>query len=236
MRPPDGPPGPNESDWAQVIQIELNSWDPRLLSPRFQPRRRQRAIPVLRPLPLALVALVAVMLAATVLAGGPRALTMAIVHLASGRPQPTATPAPPAPHRAGAGMAPSVFGPASGSVSGGPLGTPLPTQGNPGAQPGDSAAAAAGGAPAQGRAPGSAGAGQTPAAREQPTPPSQHQGAPIPNVPPDSQTTLPTLPTTLPPVHVMPPAHPTLAPPTPSPPTAVPGTGVGRPIPQPTQN
>jgi hypothetical protein len=237
MRPPDGPPGPNESDWAQVIQIELNSWDPRLLSPRFQPRRRQRAIPVLRPLPLALVALVAVTLAATVLAGGPRALTMAIVHLASGRPQPTATPAPPAPHRAGAGMAPSVFAPGPGSISGGPLGTPTPAQGNPDAQPGGSAAAAGGGAPTQGGAPGSAGAGQTPAAvgQEQPPPPSQHQGAPIPNVPSDSQPTLPTLPT-LPPVHVMPPAHPTLAPATPSPPTAVPGAGIGRPLPQPTQN
>ena len=235
MRPPDGPSGPNESDWAQVIQIELNSWDPRLLSARFQPRRRQRAIPVLRPLPLALVTLLAVALAATVLAGGPRALSLAIVNLASGRPQPTATPVPPAPHRGGAALAPSIFGPGSGSASGGPLVTPTPSQGNHSAQPANSpAAAAGGGAPNQGGAPGSAGAGQAPssAGPEQP-PPSQHQGTPIPHLTPDSPT-LPTLPTLPPPVHVMPPAHPTQAPSTPSPPAAVPGVGVGRPIPQPT--
>jgi hypothetical protein len=234
MRPPDGPPGPNESDWAHVIQIELNSWDPRLLSPRFQPRRRQRAVPVLRPLPLALVTLLVVALAAAVLAGGPRALTLAIVNLASGRPQPTATPAPPAPHRGGAGLTPSVFGPGSGSASGGPLGTPTPSQGNPSAQPANSpAAAAGGGAPNQGRNPGSAGMGQAPSSvGQEQAPPSQHQGTPIPQLPPDSPT-LPTLPTLPPIVHVMPPAHPTMAP-TPSPPAAVPGAGVGSPLPQPT--
>jgi hypothetical protein len=212
MRPPDGPPGPNESDWAHVIQIELNSWDPRLLSPRFQPRRRQRAIPVLRPLPLALVTFVAVALAATVLAGGPRALSLVIVHLASGRPQPTATPAPPAPHRAGTGGAPSIFAPGSGAASGGPLRTPIPGQTTSGAQPANSPApAAGGGAPNQAGAPGSAGASQSPATggQDQPPPPSQHQGLPVPNVPPDSHATLPT-PPSLPPVRVMPPAHPTL--------------------------
>jgi hypothetical protein len=88
MRPPDGPPGSNESDWAPLIHAELNSWDPGFLSARFQHRGRQRALPVLRPLPLTLVALVVAVVTAAVLAGGPRALTVVIVNLASGRPQP----------------------------------------------------------------------------------------------------------------------------------------------------
>jgi hypothetical protein len=88
MRPPDVPPGSNESDWAHLIQAELSSWDPGLLSARFHPRGRQLALPVLRPLPLTLVALLAAVVTAAVLAGGPRTLTVVIVNLASGRPQP----------------------------------------------------------------------------------------------------------------------------------------------------
>jgi hypothetical protein len=45
-------------------------------------------LPVLRPLPLTLVALLVAVVTAAVLAGGPRALTVVIVNLANGRPQP----------------------------------------------------------------------------------------------------------------------------------------------------
>jgi hypothetical protein len=95
MGPPDGPSRPNQSEWAQMIQTELNSWDPSCLSSSFHPRARQRgAAAVWRPIPLALAMLIVALLAATALAGGPRALTIAIGNLAGGRPQPTATPAP----------------------------------------------------------------------------------------------------------------------------------------------
>ncbi|MDQ6791488.1 MAG: hypothetical protein M3075_12695 [Candidatus Dormibacteraeota bacterium] len=88
MRPPDGAPGSNDSEWAHLIDAELSSWDPGFLSTRFHPRNRQRALPVLRPLPLTLVALLVAVVTAAVLAGGPRALTVVIVNLANGRPQP----------------------------------------------------------------------------------------------------------------------------------------------------
>jgi hypothetical protein len=87
MRPPDGAPGSNDSEWAHLIDAELSSWDPGFLSTRFHPRNRQRALPVLRPLPLTLVALLVAVVTAAVLAGGPRALTVVIVNLANGRPQ-----------------------------------------------------------------------------------------------------------------------------------------------------
>jgi hypothetical protein len=92
MRPPDGPSGSNESDWAHLIHSQLNSWDPESLSAPFQPRGRPRALPVLRPLPLTLVALVVAVVTAAVLAGGPRALRLVIVNLANGRPQLPAAP------------------------------------------------------------------------------------------------------------------------------------------------
>ena len=88
MRPPDGPPGSNDSECAHLIHAELSSWDPGFLSARFHPRSRPRAMPVLRPLPLTLVALLAAVVTAAVLAGGPRALTAVIVNLAGVRPPP----------------------------------------------------------------------------------------------------------------------------------------------------
>jgi len=91
MRPPDGPPGSNDSECAHLIHAELSSWDPGFLSARFHPRSRPRAMPVLRPLPLTLVALLAAVVTAAVLAGGPRALTAVIVKLAGGRTQPPPT-------------------------------------------------------------------------------------------------------------------------------------------------
>jgi len=98
MGPPDGPSRPNQSDWARMIQTELNSWDPSCLPPSFHPRSQSRPTAAWRPLPLALAVLLGVLLAATALAGGPRALGGAIETLTgSGKPQPSSPPATRAP-------------------------------------------------------------------------------------------------------------------------------------------
>jgi hypothetical protein len=218
MRPPDAPVGATESDWAHVIQAELDSWDTYRLSTRFEPRRRSPAALVWRPLPLVLAALIVAVLTATALAGGPRGLTVVIANLAGGHPQPTATPQP---HVVNPGKA---LNPAdSASTPGGdqtpePAQTPLPQTAS-----GDG----------NSRAAGSGNPGSLPNAPA--SPPSLPQvRLPQPSGIPDQGPHLPPVPSlppipsppTLPPIPILPPipggGHPTplpTPPPTPSPPS-----------------
>jgi hypothetical protein len=212
MGPPDGPSRPNQSEWAQMIQTELNSWDPSCLSASFNPRPRQRgAAAVWRPLPVALAMLIVALLAATALAGGPRALTVVIGNLAGGRPQPTATPAPRSPTGVIQLSPGSISGAASPATPASVV-TPTPSR-QPGAQPVSSQPPA--GQQAGGSPPVSSGASQGSGFR---VPlPSQ---TPVPLLPPVSTPpTQPQLPTP-PPLPVLQPGQ-TGTPPTP------PGQGVG---------
>jgi hypothetical protein len=191
MGPPDGPSRPNQSEWAQMIQTELNSWDPSCLSSSFHPRIRQRGpAAVWRPVPVALAMLIVALLAATALAGGPRALTIAIGNLAGGRPQPTATPAP-APHSTTGVLSPASISGAASSATPTSVVTPTPSR-RPDSQPSSSQVPAA--QQAAGSTPASSGASQgggvqlplpplTPVPHQPPlsTPPSQPQ---LPTPPP----------------------------------------------------
>jgi hypothetical protein len=195
MGPQDGPSGSKELEWADVIQNELNSWDPSRLSTRFHPRSHHRAPGVWRPLPLALAVLLVALLAATALAGGPRGLTMVIANLATGRPQPSATPSS---DHAGGGV--HMASPAAASaVTPGSRGAPIPSQQNA-SQPASS------GAPAgQGQTQGGGTGVPSSVGGSQPLPPQVQ--LPVPEQSPPSN--LPPLPTPalprLPPVPVMPP-------------------------------
>jgi hypothetical protein len=75
-----------------VVRTRLDTWYPSHLPARFRPRAQQRPPRLLRPLPLALAALLLVLLAAGAAAGPTRALTDAIVNLAGSHPAATPTP------------------------------------------------------------------------------------------------------------------------------------------------
>jgi hypothetical protein len=75
-----------------VVRTRLDSWYPAHLPARFRPRARPRAPRLLRPLPLALAALLLVLLAAGAAAGPTRVLTDAIVNLAGSHPATTPSP------------------------------------------------------------------------------------------------------------------------------------------------
>jgi hypothetical protein len=89
-----GPADPGKRHLPELVRTRLDSWYPSHLAPRFQPSQRPRPSPFLRPLPLVLAALLLVLLAATALAGSPRALTDVIVNLAGSHPGATPTPHP----------------------------------------------------------------------------------------------------------------------------------------------
>jgi hypothetical protein len=89
-----GPADPGNRHLPELVRTRLDSWYPSRLAPRFQPSQRPRTRPFLRPLPLVLAALLLVLLAATALAGSPRALTDVIVNLAGSHPGATPTPRP----------------------------------------------------------------------------------------------------------------------------------------------
>jgi hypothetical protein len=189
MGPPDGPSGQREFEWAHVIEIELNSWDPRRLSTRFEPRQRPAVI--WRPLPVALVIFIVAILAATALAAGPRALGTVISSLTP-RPQPSATPVAPHASRVVHLASPST---ASDAIAGTPAASAPATSST--SQP------AATGTPAGQSQP--QGAGRSPG--------DSQAGAPEVQLPPVPQRTrlpqLPPLPTPalphLPPLPVVPP-------------------------------
>jgi hypothetical protein len=84
-----GPADPGNRHLPELVRTRLDSWYPSRLAPRFQPSQRPRTPSFLRPLPLVLAALLLVLLAATALAGSPRALTDVIVNLAGSHPTPT---------------------------------------------------------------------------------------------------------------------------------------------------
>jgi hypothetical protein len=89
-----GPADPGKRHLPELVRTRLDSWYPSHLAPRFQPSQRPRPSPFLRPLPLVLAVLLLVLLAATALAGSPRALTDVIVNLAGSHPGATPTPRP----------------------------------------------------------------------------------------------------------------------------------------------
>ena len=89
-----GPADPGNRHLPELVRTRLDSWYPSRLAPRFQPSQRPRTRSFLRPLPLVLAALLLVLLAATALAGSPRALTDVIVNLAGSHPGATPTPSP----------------------------------------------------------------------------------------------------------------------------------------------
>lgn len=225
MGPPDGPSGPREFEWAHVIQTELNSWDPSCLSPHFRPRPRLRAAGVLRPLPVALLVVIMVVLAATALAAGPRTLSTVIGTLTT-RPKPSATPVTPHASRVvRTGSPNSASGAASGATTGTPAASPSASSAS---QPARSAAPAAQSQPeGGGSSPGSQGAPQQ---VQLPTQPQQSQ---LPQMPPLPTPALPHLPPPpllpqAPPVQgggVPTPGHGTGPPPTPGLPITHPAPG-----------
>jgi hypothetical protein len=87
-----GPADPGMQHLPDVVRTRLDTWYPSHLPARFRPRAQQRSPRLLRPLPLALAALLLVLLAAGAAAGPTRALTDAIVNLAGSHPAPTPTP------------------------------------------------------------------------------------------------------------------------------------------------
>jgi hypothetical protein len=87
-----GPADPGVHHLPQLVRTRLDSWYPRRLPARFRPSQRPRAPRLLRPVPLALAALLLAVLAATALAGSPKALTDVIVTLGGSRPAATPTP------------------------------------------------------------------------------------------------------------------------------------------------
>ena len=224
MRQPDGPSGPRELAWAPVIKSELNSWDPRRLSPRFEPRPRQ--VGVLRPLPVALFVLIMALLAATALAGGPRALGTVIGSLST-HSQPSPTPVTPHASRA---VLPVSTRSASGAVSG--AATISPAARTPDAA--SAAQPARSGTPAGQGQPQGAGAQALPPQVQLPVGPQQTQ---LPQMPPLPTPAFPRLPT-LPPVPQMPPAPGGAPTPPPTqgtgPPPPTPGVPIPHPVPAPT--
>ncbi|PZR91147.1 MAG: hypothetical protein DLM67_16820, partial [Candidatus Nephthysia bennettiae] len=184
MGPPDGPSGPREFEWAHVIESELNSWDPRCLSTRFEPRQRPAAI--WRPLPVALAVLIFAVLAATVLAAGPRALGTVISSLTP-RPQPSATPVSPHASRVIHLASPST---ASGAASGPAAGAPAASAPSSTSQPAPTGTPAGQGQPyGAGRSPGDSQAG-APQVQLPPVP----QRTQIPKLPPLPTPALPHIP------------------------------------------
>ncbi|PZR99944.1 MAG: hypothetical protein DLM67_02635 [Candidatus Nephthysia bennettiae] len=112
-----------------VVRTRLDTWYPSHLPARFRPRVQPRSPRLLRPLPLALAALLLVLLAAGAAAGPTRALTDAIVNLAGSHP--AATPTPRA--RSDVRSAPGLVRPAAATITV----TPIPA--NPAALAGPSA-------------------------------------------------------------------------------------------------
>lgn len=86
-----GPADPGMQHLPDVVRTRLDTWYPAHLPARFRPRVQQRPPRLLRPLPLALAALLLVLLAAGAAAGPTRALD-AIVNLAGSHPAATPTP------------------------------------------------------------------------------------------------------------------------------------------------
>jgi len=78
----------------EVVRTRLDTWYPSHLPARFRPPAQPRSSRLLRPLPLALAALLLVLLAAGAAAGPTRVLTGALVNLAGSHPSPTPTPRP----------------------------------------------------------------------------------------------------------------------------------------------
>ena len=123
------PADPGVHHLPELVRARLDSWYPRRLPARFRPSQRPRAPRLLRPVPLAFAALLLVLLAATALAGSPKALTDVIVNLGGSRPAATPTPRPPtaaaaAPIRLQAAPAAIVTTP--NLVTPGPASSPAP--------------------------------------------------------------------------------------------------------------
>ena len=185
MRPPDGPPaGPTESDWTQLLQGELDSWQPSRLPARFRSRRQGlHHGNVWRPLQLAAAAAFLMLVAAAALAGGPRGLTTALVRLVSGHS--VARPAP-QPHSSTSGGTPTVTTPPVGAPAGATQDTAIPTSETvpaPGRTSGGGAPATQTGTPTPNT--GSGAQGGLPAGL--PTLPP----LPLPSLPPITQVPLP---------------------------------------------
>jgi hypothetical protein len=87
-----GPADPGMRHLPDVVRARLDSWYPSHLPARFLPRAQPRTPRLLRPLPLALAALLLVLLVAGAAAGPTKALTDAIVNLAGSHPSATPTP------------------------------------------------------------------------------------------------------------------------------------------------
>src|SRR5437868_6774051 len=124
-----GPADPGMQHLPDVVRTRLDTWYPSHLPARFRPRAQQRSPRLLRPLPLALAALLLVLLAAGAAAGPTRALTDAIVNLAGSHPATTPTPRP----RGDVRSAPGLVRPAAATITV----TPIPA--NPAALAGPSA-------------------------------------------------------------------------------------------------
>jgi hypothetical protein len=89
-----GPADPGMQHLPDVVRSRLDSWYPSHLPARFRPPTPHRSPRLLRPLPLALAALLLVLLAASAAAGPTRALTEVIVNLAGSHPSASPTPRP----------------------------------------------------------------------------------------------------------------------------------------------
>jgi hypothetical protein len=89
-----GPADPGTHHLPDVVRSRLDSWYPSHLPARFRPPTPHRSPRLLRPLPLALAALLLVLLAAGAAAGPTRALTEVIVNLAGSHPSASPTPRP----------------------------------------------------------------------------------------------------------------------------------------------
>jgi hypothetical protein len=76
----------------ELVRTRLDTWYPRRLPARFRPSRPSPAPRLLRPLLLALTALLLALLAAAALTGSPRALSDVIVNLGGTHPAVTPTP------------------------------------------------------------------------------------------------------------------------------------------------
>jgi hypothetical protein len=76
----------------ELVRTRLDTWYPRRLPARFRPSRPSPAPRLLRPLLLALAALLLALLAAAALTGSPRALSDVIVNLGGTHPAVTPTP------------------------------------------------------------------------------------------------------------------------------------------------
>src|SRR6202011_3578812 len=105
-----GPADPGMQHLPDVVRTRLDTWYPSHLPPRFRPRAQQRSPRLLRPLPLAVAALLLVLLAAGAAGGPTRALTDAIVNLAGSHPAATPTPRARSEVRSATGQARSAAG------------------------------------------------------------------------------------------------------------------------------